>query len=172
MSKVSNKEYVVPVKGLSAGKHEYDFTVDGKFFEAFENPEISGASVKIHLMMDKKPGLIAIEGRMKGFVVTTCDRCLADMEVVLDAPLSLLVKYTRVKEEPEDEEVVILDPADPDLDLRQFFYDYICLAIPVKRVHDEGGCDPDMLEKLEKLEGKDEKFEKVTPFDKLKNLIN
>jgi uncharacterized protein len=172
MSKVNNKEYIVPVKGLSAGKHEYDFTVDSKFFEAFENSEIFGASVDIHLTMDKQPGFISIEGRMSGFVVTTCDRCLAEMKVMVDAPLSLLVKYAKVKEEPENEEVIFLDLADPDVDLRQFFYDYICLAMPVKRVHNEGDCDPDMLEKLEKLKGKEKESEKASPFDKLKKLMN
>jgi uncharacterized metal-binding protein YceD (DUF177 family) len=172
MSKVSKREYVVPVKGLSAGKHEFDFTVDSEFFEAFENTDISGASVEIHLTMDKQPGHISIEGSISGSVVTTCDRCLADMEVVIKAPLSLLVKYTKVKGEPENEEVVTLDPADPDLDLRQFFYDYICLSMPVQRVHDEGDCDPAMIDKLKQMQMKGEMQEKESPFEQLKKLMN
>jgi uncharacterized metal-binding protein YceD (DUF177 family) len=83
-----------------------------------------------------------------------------------------LVKYTKVKGEPENEEVVTLDPADPDLDLRQFFYDYICLSMPVQRVHDEGDCDPAMIDKLKQMQVKGERQEKESPFEQLRKLMN
>jgi uncharacterized metal-binding protein YceD (DUF177 family) len=66
-----------------------------------------------------------------------------------------------------------LDPAESELDMRQFLYDYICLALPLQKVHKKGECDPEMIEKLNNLHGKsNSQQERVTPFDKLKDLMN
>ena len=41
-----------------------------------------------------------------------------------------------------------MDPTDGELDLSQFIYDYICVNMPLQRVHAEGKCNPQMMERL------------------------
>lgn len=67
-----------------------------------------------------------------------------------------------------------MEPTDTDLDLRQFFYDYVCLSLPLQRVHPKGGCNEQMIEKLKSLKAEDKKVKKEanSPFEKLKNLLN
>jgi len=68
-------------------------------------------------------------------------------------------------------------PADEhELDLQQHFYEYIHLALPIKRVHpdDQSGnstCDPVMLKKLKELIV-EEKYENDPRWDELKRLMN
>ena len=75
--------------------------------------------------------------------------------------------------EEESDDVMILDPSEAELDLSQFLYDYICLSLPLQRVHPKGKCNPVMLNKLKDL-GLGESADKKTdsPFEKLKDLLN
>ena len=63
-----------------------------------------------------------------------------------------------------------------ELDLQQHLYEFIHLALPIKRVHpgDKNGkstCDPVMLKKLEELIVEEEKEERPR-WDELKKLMN
>jgi uncharacterized protein len=63
-----------------------------------------------------------------------------------------------------------------ELDMKQYFYEYILLALPIKRVHpdDKNGnstCDPEMLKKL-KEHIISEEVESDPRWDELKKLIN
>jgi uncharacterized metal-binding protein YceD (DUF177 family) len=72
---------------------------------------------------------------------------------------------------------MITIPADEnDLDMKQYFYEYIVLALPIKRMHPDDStgkrtCDPEMLEKLrEHIIG--EENETDPRWDELKKLMN
>jgi uncharacterized metal-binding protein YceD (DUF177 family) len=52
-----------------------------------------------------------------------------------------------------DPEVVILPHDENELDLKQYLYEFIHLALPIRKTHPDnadGGtsCDPEMIEKL------------------------
>ncbi|MFA7134698.1 MAG: DUF177 domain-containing protein [Bacteroidales bacterium] len=176
MKKVNNIEYIIPIKGLSIGKHYYNFTIGNSFFEEYEKSEIFGANLEIELTLDKQATFIDVKGGFKGTVITECDRCLGELELEIDFMASLLVRFGKIDPEEEigGEEVLFLDPSESELDLRQFFYDYICLALPIQRVHKEEECDPEILEKLKSHAlVSEQKIEiKESPFDKLKTLMN
>jgi len=172
MNKVSNRDYVIPIKGLSIGKHNYNFTIGNDFFEEYENREIFGAQLEVLLTLDKHTTFIDIQGNFKGTVKTECDRCLGELELEMDFMASLLVKFVKVAQEEDSEETLTLDPSESELDLKQFFYDYIYLALPIQRVHKEDECDPVMLEKLKNYSAVIVEEKKESPFDKLKRLMN
>jgi uncharacterized metal-binding protein YceD (DUF177 family) len=53
-----------------------------------------------------------------------------------------------------DPDMVTISPDEHELDLSQFFYEYIHLALPIKRIHPDDSeghstCDPEMIRKLE-----------------------
>lgn len=173
MNRVADRDYIVPIKGLSLGKHQYGFTIDDNFFDGYEGSEITSADIKVDLTLDRHTTFMEIKGVFEGIVKSECDRCLEELDLELDFETSLLVKFTRTNQEEDNEEVLILDPSESELDMKQFFYDYVCLALPLQKVHLEGECDPRMIEKLEKLRGESDILpEGRTPFDKLKDLMN
>ncbi|MDO9679535.1 MAG: DUF177 domain-containing protein [Bacteroidales bacterium] len=173
MNKVSNRGYIIPINGMSIGKHLVDFSIDNEFFEEYDNSQILGALLNVKLELDKSSTLIEIKGNIDGSVTLECDRCLELMEMKLQTDVKLLVKFVKTQDEEDNDEVTTLDPSESELDLSQFLYDYICLALPIQRAHPQGECDPEMIEKInalnkKALDGDDSK----SPFDKLKDLMN
>ncbi|MEA5006199.1 MAG: DUF177 domain-containing protein [Rikenellaceae bacterium] len=173
MGKEPDNLYTIPVKGLSIGKHKYGFLIDDKFFEDFENSQILGASIDVDVELERSETWIKIISVIHGSVSVECDRCLDELVIPLKTEASLLVRFVKNEDEPEEDlETITLDPSETILDLRQFFYDYICLSLPIKMVHEEGKCDPEMIAKLENARGVVSEMENSSPFDKLKDLLN
>jgi len=173
MGKGSYTDYAIPIKGLSIGVHKYSFSIDDKFFEDFENSQILSAEIDIDTELDRSETLINVLCHIKGSVTVECDRCLEDLVLPIDVEASLLVRFVKSVEDEDDLETITLDPAETTLDLKQFFYDYICLSLPLQRVHKEGECNPEMISRLQKAKSEEKKSNGDTsPFDKLKDLLN
>lgn len=173
MGKEPDNLYTIPVKGLSVGKHQYGFLIDKKFFEDFENSQILGASLKVDVDLERSETWIRIVSAIQGTISVECDRCLDELVIPLKTEASLLVRFVKNEDEPEEGlETITLDPSEAILDLRQFFYDYICLSMPIQMVHEEGKCDPEMIARLENARGEKPVGENGSPFDRLKDLLN
>lgn len=176
MQKVREKDYTLPIKGLSAGKHRFDFAIDGLMFADSESTRITDACLIAVADVEKSATWIKITCNIKGTVSAECDRCLEEVKLPIDTDAKLLVKFVRTEEETDDDEVLILEPNESELDLKQFFYDYVCLSLPIKIVHDENDCNPEVLEKLnltaKKAKTTKKESEKENPFSKLKDLLN
>jgi uncharacterized metal-binding protein YceD (DUF177 family) len=173
MNRECNRDYIIPIKGISIGKHKYDFTIENSFFDEYENRDIYGANLNVSLDLDRSATLIELEAEISGVVRTECDRCLEEMEHKLDTSAKLIVKFVKSTQEEDNDEVMTIDPSESELDIKQFLYDYICLALPIQRVHNEGECDPLMIEKLEAFRNTPSEGDKTeSPFGKLKDLIN
>eukprot|EP00657_Telonema_sp_P-1_P012086 TRINITY_DN8328_c0_g1_i1.p2 TRINITY_DN8328_c0_g1~~TRINITY_DN8328_c0_g1_i1.p2 ORF type:complete len:108 (-),score=24.62 TRINITY_DN8328_c0_g1_i1:40-363(-) len=48
------KEFDIQFVGLKQGKHQFDFEIKQKFFDAFEFEEFNDANVHVDLTLDKK----------------------------------------------------------------------------------------------------------------------
>ncbi len=173
MNKTGNREFIIPIKGIPSGKHNYSFTVEKSFFEEFGNLQILGSELVVLITLQKTSSMMDVEADITGRVIIECDRCLEEMEHKINSKAVLLVKFKKVTEEEDNDEIITLEPSESELDLRQFIYDYICLALPIQRIHPDGACNPDMIKKLESLNriSKDES-KGSSPFEKLKDLMN
>ena len=174
MSKAVHNDFLIPIKGLSTGKHNYTFTLDTSFFNRFDETLLTEADLTATIVLDKQPLWIGVSGVVKGEVITACDRCLDELRIPLETDVKLIVKFARSEGEEDNDEVMILDPGEAELNLEQFFYDYVCLSLPLQRVHNEGECNSEMAKKLEALSYRDAKkeFLENSPFGKLKDLLN
>ena len=54
------REYQIPYVGLKIGIHEFNYQIDGKFFEAFEGSLISDCQVHVKLELEKKETLFIL----------------------------------------------------------------------------------------------------------------
>ena len=88
---------------------------------------------------------------VNGIVVTECDRCLEKLEIPMDFRTTLSVKFARTGEigeqivDDSSEDMVIIDPSEGELDLKQYIYDYVCINLPLQRVHSEGECNAEVM---------------------------
>ncbi|MCI1720668.1 MAG: DUF177 domain-containing protein [Bacteroidales bacterium] len=168
-------DYKIQISGLAQGKHDYEFPVKGDFFREFDNSQIKDASLVAKVELDKGSGWMNVSCNVVGTVVTECDRCLDDLEIPMDFTADVAVKAAKLGEKTEStDEFLIIDPSEGELDLKQFIYDYICVNLPLKKVHEEGKCNPKMLKKLQELKGKEdaaEDKETYAPFSGLDKLL-
>ncbi len=166
--------FVIPIKGLNDGKHEFRIDIDRTFFSQFEDSPIDDAEFKLLLQLDKRPGIIVLDFHYDGKVTTDCDRCLANIQLPIDDHQQLLVKYAE-EDNNEDVDVIYISPDAPRLNVAQVVYEYICLSMPMIKVYncteeEFPPCDQSMLTYLENKTEENEE-EKTNPvWDALKNL--
>jgi uncharacterized protein len=167
--------YALPISGLKEGRHYYDFEINREFFEQFEESEIKEGNLKAIVEADKRSTHVDLVIRIEGVVSIACDRCLGPFLQPIDCENRLLVKFGKVRDE-SDPDIIAIPADDNELDLKQYFYEYIFLALPIQRVHadDKNGkstCDSGMLEKLnEHIIGEENGTD--PRWDELKKLMN
>lgn len=167
--------YVLPLKGLGNGNHEFQFVVDDDFFAAIADSPIQKAKVDLVVELDKRPNLLVFDFRFDGWVEEQCDRCLASIQLPVSGTNQLLVKYGEAEDSTEDEDVVYIPIETSAWSLAQFAYEYIVLGIPLIKVYDceseqNPPCDDEMLDYLEQKEEAKEEENTNNPLrDALKN---
>ena len=55
------KEFTIPFSGLKQGKHEYVFTVDNTFFDAFNYQEFNSAALQNNAVLNKMSNMMELE---------------------------------------------------------------------------------------------------------------
>lgn len=141
------QRYSIAFRGLKNGRHEFRFGVDKSLFEEFESTEIKDGACDVEVVLDRQESQLAFDVAISGYVVVECDRCLEDCRIPIDFEGQLLAKFS---DEPReyDGEVIWLLPGEESVDLTQYIYESIVLSLPYQRVHPEGECNPEMLERF------------------------
>jgi uncharacterized metal-binding protein YceD (DUF177 family) len=170
-----NQDIIIPIKGLPLGESSFRFEIGEPFFQAFENRQIKDADCSVMVSVKRYQTLLEITCRVGGFVVVECDRCLEDLTLKVDIEPHLTVGFgsVDVDDESADDDVLVIDRSESELNLNQFVYDYICLGLPLVKVHPEGKCNPEMLRYISESEGQQtgSEGEAVRPFEGLKDLL-
>ncbi|GAA4233830.1 DUF177 domain-containing protein [Postechiella marina] len=172
------KEFTIPFVGLKVGKHNFEFDIKESFFEHFEYEDFNNVNVKVDLVLEKKTTLLELHFKISGFVNINCDLTNEPYNQDIENEFDLVVNFG---EEFNDEniDILILPHGSYEINIQQYIYELIVLAVPIKRVHpgvEDGTLDSEILEKLEqlspKLKEEKEKEEDIDPrWNKLKNLL-
>ncbi len=168
-------EYTIPYHGLSQGIHEYDFEVEKRFFEHFENPDIPGGEVTVKLKINKKSAFMELDFHIVGFLSVVCDRCLDVFDSDMDLREKLFIRFGD-EEEEESDNVIVLPREETRLNIAQYIYEFSVLNLPVQKIHPEDNngnsqCNKEMLRKLDQYQANEE--DKMDPrWDALMKLKN
>lgn len=169
------KEFNIQFVGLKEGKHEFKYSIDNKFFEAFNFDEYISSSIEVSLSFVKKSTLFELVFITEGSVEVPCDVTNELYDQEIDSELPLVVNFGPEFND-DNEEILILPHEAYEFNVAQFIYEMIVLAVPNKRVHPkvlDGTMESEALKKLKELQIKKVKaVENTDPrWDKLKNLI-
>jgi uncharacterized protein len=152
-------EYSIRYAGLPEGSHSFDYVVNGKFFTSyFPETEIHDASVQIHIDAERHASFLELIIHISGSVRVECDRCLDPCDVQLSDSQVLIFSSAGQQHHSEDDDVVVEVGEEVDhVVLDSYLYDFILLAIPFRRVHDEldgndSSCNQEMLDRIKNLE--------------------
>lgn len=141
------KRYTIAYKGLKPGLHDFRFVVDGSLFEEFESPEIKDGACEVTVALERGEAMLTLDVTVDGSVVVECDRCLEECRIPVHYQGRLLVKFSDEVHE-YDGEVMWMLPGEDRVELAQYIYESIVLSLPYQRVHPEGECNPEMLERF------------------------
>lgn len=166
--------YIIPLSGLKEGRHLFDFEINNEFFEKFEESEVKEGSIRAEVVLDKRSSHLDMSIKVSGSVRICCDRCLEMFSFPVDSLNRLLVKFGNVSD-TEDPDILYLETGETELDLQQHLYEFILLALPIRRIHPDDSegrstCDPAMLRKLEELRADED--EPDPRWNELRKLMN
>ena len=169
-------DFIIPLNGWAAGEREYRWQAGIKFFQKFDNTEILDAAVGVTARVVKSGHYIGVDLDIEGNVTVACDRCLEDLTLPVEVHPAFSVKFGEEASSEEEmregsREILFLDASSADLDLSQTVYDYVCLSLPMQRVHAEGECNPDTVRFLCQEQENEEAGETNSPFAALKGLL-
>lgn len=169
-------QYNIAFKGLALGKHVFEFSVDDKFFAEFDASIVDHGLVNVKVTLEKQSSLMTFWFDIKGTVRVQCDRCLELYDQPIESDDRVFVRLGE-RENIEGDDLIWVSTNDYQLNVAQLIYEFIGLAIPIKKVHplDENGdstCDPEMIEKLNKYIVREEQTENPAWKDLRKLLDN
>ena len=143
----------IQFNSLKPGDYDFEYTLGKEFFERFEYEDLDNGDVHFDVHLERKERLMLFNISFSGTVQTQCDRCLGAIEVPVSGKHLLTVQISN-KSGNDNEDVVVLSDKECQIDLAQWFYEYVVIALPMRHVHpdDENGkptCDPEMLRLLD-----------------------
>jgi len=167
--------YSIPISGLKEGRHYFEYNIDKAFFEQFEESGAMDGDLNAAVEADKRTSHISLTVRISGTIKIPCDRCLGIFEQPVDCTNRLLVKFGKVDDE-DDPDMIVVPAGEHDLDLKQFFYEYMLLALPIRKIHPDdmdgnSTCDQEMIEKLKEHIVEDENSSDPR-WEELRKLMN
>ena len=153
----ANNKFSIDYMSLSSGLHTFDFEVDDTLFSDMESNEIKGGNCKVHACLNCSDSKLDVNVVISGSVVVECDRCLDDCRVPVEFSGLLTVRFSDLQHD-YDGDVMWIAKGD-QLSLKQYIYESIVISLPYRRVHEEGGCNPEMMARFTTMSGEDESFE-------------
>jgi uncharacterized protein len=170
---LGHRFYNIDIFSLSNQSHEYDFEFDDAFFEDFKDSLIEKGSGTVHLVLKKSETMINLDIEIDGKVELTCDRSLDKFDFPIHTKDNLILKYGEDWEELSEQIVII--PRDSErINVAQFIYEFMTIAVPMKKLHprfknEDLSGDPEMI--YSSTENKENEGGEIDPrWSKLKDL--
>lgn len=144
--------YCIPVRGIKEGHYNFEFDIGKEFFDLFEESEIKEGKLTAYARLERLPSHIDLEIKISGIVRISCDRCLEIFDQPVESENRLIIKFGN-EPESSDPDIITLPLDENELDLKQYIYEFIHLALPIQRFHPDDArgnstCNPVMLQKL------------------------
>jgi len=128
------ERYCVNILGLSRNVHQFQYDFGAEFFKKYGTGLVSEGTFKVDVAIDKRETFLEANFSVKGSVKLVCDRSLDEFDYPIDVTPRIIFKYGNEDKEISDD-VVMIHHGTESLELGQFIYEFIALAIPMKKLH-------------------------------------
>jgi uncharacterized metal-binding protein YceD (DUF177 family) len=169
-------EYIIPLRNLEAGTHQFEYKLTNDFFAKIDSPEVQKGKVTVVLNVKKLGESFELNFDINGVVQVSCDRCLDDMDQPVSTKEKIFVKFGKEFAE-ENDDIVIVPEDEGEINIAWFMFEFIALTIPMKHVHPFGKCNKEMTSKLKKVsiyekDADDADFDQIGPEDNIEEIDN
>lgn len=163
-------QFNLPVKNWITGYHQVVFDIDDRFFGQFEGGLIDNGQFDVSVQANKLSDSIVLFIDYKGFTRTSCDRCLAPIDLPLNGHTEYLIKLGDA--ESDDGNVITINRDKSDWNVAGLIWDAVNLGMPINRTYDcdqevPRPCDDTVLNKLNTYAAEDEDDPGLTPWNTL-----
>jgi len=160
------REFEIAFVGLKPGVHEFSYSINDKFFDAFQEQDFRNCKANVKLTLDKKSSFMLLKFELGGTLEVTCDRCSNNLPLDLWDEFSITVKIVEEPElmnnQEEDPDVYYIGRGESHLDVANWIYEFINLSIPMQKTckfekMNGPHCNPVALDILKKMEPEENK---------------
>ena len=136
MKKNSIDTFKISIFHLQNKQYLHEFEGDDSFFLDLEQELklIEKGNFKAIVSLDKSETMIQMLYKIKGSVELTCDRSLDLFDFHFDITQKMILKFSDHTEEIT-EELMFIDRNVQYINVAQDIFDFICLKIPIKKLH-------------------------------------
>lgn len=155
------KEYIIPFIGLKVGNHDFEYKIGQTFFDYFEYEDFNEVKVNVDVSLNKKSTLLELHFEISGYVNINCDVTNEPYNQNIENSFDLVVKFGQEYND-ENIDILILPHGEYEINIQQYIYELVVLAVPAKRIHpgvEDGTLSSEILDKLEELSPKETKEE-------------
>ena len=132
------REFEIPYVGLRLGVHKFDYDIDARFFQFFEESPIRDCKVHVKLEFEKKDTFFVLNFFIDGWVKTECDRCLEPFNKDIFGDFTCYIKFSEDPSQMSDgDEVIFISRDENIIDVSHLVYEYIILCLPIRKL----GCE-------------------------------
>ena len=136
VKKNSINSFKINIFHLQNKQYLHEFEGDDDFFMDLEQELklIEKGHFKAAVSLDKSETMIQMLYKIKGSVELTCDRSLDLFDFPFDISQKMILKFSDHTEEIT-EELMFIDRNVQFINVAQDIFDFICLQIPIKKLH-------------------------------------
>ena len=124
----------VNIISLSNKVHHFEYEIGDEFFRQWGSDLVTQGQFRVEVALNKHETFIEADFKIKGTAKLTCDRSLEPFDYPIWTTKKILFKYGETNEEISDE-IIMINRDTTTLELGQYIYEFIALAIPMKKLH-------------------------------------
>jgi uncharacterized protein len=126
--------FSVNIISLSVKAHEFTFELGKTFFDEFGKDLLEDGQFNARVVLNKHETFIEGSFHISGTAKLICDRSLEPFDFPIQVEKKMVFKYGEEEAEMTDE-IMVIAKDKVSLNLGQYLYEYIALALPMKRIH-------------------------------------
>lgn len=126
--------YILAISKLREGEQKLNFTLENDFFAKLEQTLLEKGSFEVNLHLTKSDTMLQLDFQISGEAELICDRSLEPFNEQINTKQRLILKFGN-EAEVINEEMEIIPWQMTEIDIRQYLYEFISLALPMKRLH-------------------------------------
>lgn len=128
------EEYSIAITKLKNQSYQYKWKGNDSFFAAFEDSLVKKGSFEVTMHLQKSEVLIQLNFQIKGKMELVCDRSLESFMYPFQTEGRQVLQFSD-HDEVVDTEYELITKGTPEINVAQYIYELIMLAIPMKKLH-------------------------------------
>lgn len=167
------REFQIDIFSLSNKLHEFEFEINDELLQVYEHSLLEKGEGVCKLSLLKSETMMTLNFNIEAEVELTCDRSLDKFMHPISLEEKVIIKFGE-DNYSLSEDVLVIRNDTPSLNIGNYIYEFINLAVPMKKLHpryEDDSEQPDIIYTSESAPTGDAQNESVDPrWEALKKL--